>query len=163
MRSHAGTRLEVVVLLLVLALLLISACGSGGASTTAEEPRAGEQAAGSRVVPTMPAARFAQPTTMIDPTRVAGITTTPEVEEVDVEFGAQVYTRLCADCHGESLEGEGDKAAPIDLYELDEAALTNLLRTGGGYGREHLFGLDKVSPEGIKALHAYMQTLTASE
>jgi mono/diheme cytochrome c family protein len=107
----------------------------------------------------MPAASFGQPTTMIDPTKVAESESTPEPEEVDVEFGGQVYSRLCSDCHGEALEGMSGKAEPIDAYELDTEALTNLLRTGGGFGNAHIFGLDKVSPEGIASLQAYLETI----
>ncbi len=152
---------------LLLVALLASACGGGGGAP-ASEPAAADEATAApanagRVVPTMPAARFAAPTTMIDATKVAESGATPEPGEVDVEFGGQVYTRLCADCHGDALEGVSGKAEPIDAYTLDEDALADLLRTGGGFGPEHLFGLDKVSPEGIASLQAHLQSIGASE
>ena len=167
-RTHPGMILFIV-LILTVALLVIAACGGGGASAPAEEPSAGEetdssQGQGGKEVPTMPAANFAAPTTMIDATKVAAeADSTPEAEEVDLEYGGQIYTRRCAECHGDALEGIAGEAVPIAAYELDEDGLTDLLRTGGGFGPEHLFGLDKVSPEGITALQAHMQTLTESE
>ena len=161
--------LTIALALVAVVLLVASACGGGGAAS----PGTGDsgsgvgsgQARGGRVVPTMPVAQFAQPTTMIDPTKVAGQAVTPKAEqaEIDLEFGEQVYARLCVECHGEALGGVAGKAEPIVAHELDESGLTDLLRTGGGYGNEHLFGLDKVSPEGITALQAYMQTLLESE
>ena len=153
-----------ILLVLLLAALLAAACGGQAATTgegTATAPAAPGR--GERVVPTMPPAQFAQPTTMIDLTRVAGAQTTPVPQEVDVEFGGQIYSRLCADCHGAAGEGAAGKGEAVAGAELDEAGLVNLLRTGGEYGREHQFGIEKVSPSGIKALHAWMQTLPAPE
>ena len=167
MRLHTRTRPKSrhsVILFVTVALLVVSACGGGGTDGPEGASVETPQGNGGRVVPTMPSAQFAQPTTMIDATKVAETAATPEPEQaVDLEFGGQIYGRQCADCHGETLEGAAGKAEPIAVYELDKGALTDLLRTGGGYGPEHLFGLDKVSPEGITALQAYMQTLLESE
>ena len=151
-------------LLMMGVMLFAAACGGGGnegapASGSDDSALESTAAQSGRAVPTMPAAQFAAPTTMIDATKVAESAATPAVKEVDVVFGGQVYTRLCADCHGEALEGMSGKAEPIDAYELDTEALTNLLRTGGGFGNAHIFGLDKVSPEGIASLQAYLETI----
>jgi mono/diheme cytochrome c family protein len=97
---------------------------------------------------------------MIDATKVAGSESTPEPGEPDVEFGATTYARLCAECHGDEGEGVADKGQAVAAMD-SEAALEDLLRTGGGYGPEHLFGPDKISPDGIMALHAFMETLPA--
>lgn len=163
--SWGGVWRAAAVGMLTAAILMLAACGGGGA-----EPDAGAEAEATtapanagRVVPTMPAARFAAPTTMIDATKVAESAATPEPEAADAAFGEEVYARLCADCHGEQLEGVAGKAEPIDAYALDVTALTDLLRTGGGNGPEHIFGLDKVSPEGIASLQAYLETLVESE
>lgn len=155
----------VFVIAVLLAALMAAGCGgqvqpgaTEGAATTSAPGR------GSREVPTMPPLRMAQPTTMINPTRVAELRATPSPEQaIDVEFGGQVYARLCAECHGAAGEGVADKGEAVAGMEMDEAALTSLLRTGGEYGREHIFGLDKVSPEGVTALHAWMQALPAAE
>ncbi len=113
----------------------------------------------------MPALALAQPTTMIDLTRVAQ--TTPAAAQAnaqpDVEAGGQIYARHCAECHGAAGEGVPDKGGAVAGLEMDEAALSTLLRTGGEYGPTHLFGIDKVSPDGIKALYAWMQTLPAAQ
>lgn len=152
---------------LMLAALLVAACGGSGAApggtegqaTTAPDTPTRE----GRVAPTMPALNLAQPTTMIDATKLAEKQATPSAEVINVEFGAQVYERHCAECHGAAGEGVADKGEAVAGVEMDEAALATLLRTGGEYGPDHLFGIDKVSPDGIKALHAWMQTLPAPE
>jgi mono/diheme cytochrome c family protein len=160
-RIHAGTRGFVAVVMLVV-MVLVAACGGGGSASTGSAGGSEESATSApsgRVVPTMPAAQFAAPTTMIDATKVAEASSTKEPAEADAAFGGDVYTRLCADCHGEALEGVSGKAEPIETYSLDEAGLDDLLRTGGGYGNDHIFGPDKVSPEGIRSLQAYLETL----
>lgn len=169
LRRYTSYRTTFVTIAVLLAVLLtVSACGRGGGGAPAEEPSGAVEAEATatrspREVPTMPAAQFAQPTTMIDPTKVAERGSTPEVEVVDPAFGAQVYVRLCADCHGEALEGIPGEAEPIEVYALNREELTDLLRTGGGYGPTHLFGLDKVSPEGIASLQAHLESLGESE
>jgi mono/diheme cytochrome c family protein len=165
MRILTGRRLGIssmFVLGLTILALVVASCSSGdGGAASNSEPS--EQMGEDRGVPTMPAASFGQPTTMIDPTKVAERDATPEPDEVDAASGEQVYSRLCADCHGEALEGVSGSAEPIDEYESDVASLTDLLRTGGGFGPDHIFGLDKVSPQGIASLHAYLQALDEEE
>lgn len=150
---------------MLLAALIAAACGgqarSGGSGGEAAPATQGREA---RVVSTMPPLQMAQPTTMIDATRVAELHATPSPQQtIDVELGGRVYTRLCVECHGAEGEGVPDKGKAVAGVEMDAAALSTLLRTGGKLGPDHLFGLDKVSPEGVKALHAWMQTLPAPE
>ncbi len=111
----------------------------------------------------MPAPRFAAPTTMIDATKVAQSKSdaTPEPEpEPDLAFGEAAYIRLCVDCHGDDGTGVADKAETIVGVELDQAAFVDLMRAGGGYGNEHIFGPSKISDDGIVSLLAYVQTLS---
>ena len=152
-------------LAMLLAALLAAACGAPAQpSDTGEAETPATQGREARVVPTMPPLQMAQPTTMINPTRVAELSATPSPEgEVDLEFGAQVYARLCAECHGAEGEGMTDKGKTLAGLTMEEAALVTLLRTGGEAGRDHLFGYDRISSEGITALHAWLQTLPAPE
>jgi len=149
----------------LLAALLIVACGGqAGPSGAATSGESAAPARTARVVPTMPPAQFAQPTTMINPTRVAELRATPSPErEADLELGAQVYARLCSECHGPEGEGVTDKGKTLTGLAMEEADLVTLLRTGGEAGRDHLFGYDRISSEGITALHAWLRTLPAPE
>ena len=153
------------VVLAFLALFVLafaaSACGSSDDSSgdsASSDSAQSENSGGRRVIPTMPPARFAAPTTMIDATKVAGSESTPEPGEPDIEFGTQTFSRLCAECHGDAGQGVADKGEAVGAMDSEEE-LDDLLRTGGGYGPEHLFGPDKISPDGIMSLHAFMQTL----
>ena len=168
LRTHTGA-LRVLVLFLPICLALsMAACGPGRdsegetSSGGSEESEPTSEMVGSRrEVPTMPAARFAQPTTMIDPTRMAASQSTPEAEdgEPDVELGAQTYAQLCAECHGEDGEGVAGTGEALTDYGLDEAGLTDLLRSGGDSGDEHIFDESRISEEDIAALHAFLQSL----
>src|SRR5690606_8344733 len=101
-----------------------------------------------RVVPTMPAARFAMPTTMITVapstavTETAEATATPEPQAgptVDLARGERLYNdRGCAECHGPAGEGVEGQGAAIAGTPLSEDEFTDLLRTGGGIGPDHL-------------------------
>jgi len=107
----------------------------------------------------MPVAQFAAPTTMIDPTKVADANVAPEeTPEPDALLGEQAYTRLCTECHGDKGEGVIDQGDAIAGTVNDPAKLTDLLRTGGDLGSEHLFGPTKISDDGIDALYTYIQT-----
>jgi len=153
------------VLAMLLAALLAAACGgSAQPSGTGDAETPAPQGRGARVVPTMPPLQMAQPTTMINPTRVAELRATPSPErEADLELGAQVYARLCSECHGPEGEGVTDKGKTLTGLAMEEADLVTLLRTGGEAGRDHLFGYDRISSEGITALHAWLRTLPAPE
>ncbi len=146
---------------LVTLLIMLTACGGGSPAPADDGGAAGSSEQSSRQVPTMPAASFAAPTTMIDPTKVAasGAGVTPQPSEGDMVYGGALYAKLCSECHGNKLKGYEGLADPIEVYNLDTAGLADLLRTGGGYGNDHIFGLDKISPESINDLQAYLVSI----
>ena len=148
---------------LFLVVLLLAACGGGSRTDDgAAGAAAGESAQSGRVrgaAPTMPAAQFAAPTSVVDATKVAETAATPEANEPDLDLGASAYARLCAECHGAAGEGVADKGSAVTGLALSEAEVTDLLRTGGGYGNEHIFGPSKISEDGIAGLTAFMATL----
>ena len=49
---------------------------------------------------------------------------------------------------------------PSWAWSWSSAAFVDLLRAGGGYGNEHIFGPTKISDDGIVSLLAYVQTLS---
>lgn len=153
-------RLLTTLLIALLLTWLLSACGGDSA---AEDGATGESAPGARAgreIPTMPAAQFAAPTTMIDPTKVAAAAgETPEAAGADLATGESAYMRLCAECHGDDGTGIADTGSAVTGLNLDAEAMETLLRTGGGFGNEHIFGPSRISEDGIVALAAYMQTL----
>ena len=63
-------------------------------------------------------------------------------------------------CHGDDGTGVAGKAETIVGVELEPVAFVELLRAGGGYGNEHIFGPTKISDDGIVSLLAYVQTLS---
>lgn len=196
--------------LLVVALLM---AGCGGRSRGGEEQAAGEEPA----VPTMPAAQFAQPTTMItleaeeaeaetEAEGEAEVEAEAEAEtEVEAEAeaeteaeaeaeaeaedmavadtedtdtdasetegaeltadqarGLELYTtRKCGDCHGAAAEGVDGQGPPIAGTALTLDEFTDLLRTGGEVGPDHLYGPMMISPSGVDAIHAWLQSLPA--
>jgi mono/diheme cytochrome c family protein len=147
------------ILSLMIVALVLGACGGGAgsddAATDAEAPVVRARSA----APTMPAAQFAAPTSIVDVTKVAETAATPDANEPDLDLGASAYARLCAECHGEAGEGVADKGSAVVGLGLSEADVTDLLRTGGGFGNEHIFGPSKISEDGIAGLTAFMATL----
>ena len=158
--------LMIPLLVMAIALLPLAACRGSDADSTgdsADAPAAQEQQEGGGV-PTMPAAQFAAVEAEVDLTKVAETaeeaTTEPD-DEADLTLGASAYERLCVECHGTAGEGVADKGEAITGVDIDIPALVDLLRTGGGYGNEHIFGPAKISDDGIASLFAFMQTLSA--
>lgn len=154
----------ILIAILCLVTLILAACGrnNGDASSTADEAADTAAVTSKPEVPTMPAAQFAQPTTMIqdsDTTTDTTTTETPEPEEPDLTLGERVYTNKCAECHGAQGEGVVDKGNALTGLTLNEDDFTDLLRTGGDLGPEHLFGAQAISPDGVAGLYAYMQSL----
>lgn len=170
MQLHSD-RLHIVTVALTIfltAATLLTACGGGSnnadstedAASTAAEEEQDESAGGA---PTMPAARFAAVEGDVDLTKVAESAddATPAPDgEADIALGESAYGRLCAECHGEAGEGVADKGEAITDVTLESAAFDDLLRTGGGYGNEHIFGPNTISDDGIASLLAFVQTLT---
>lgn len=76
--------------------------------------------------------------------------------------GQELYlTRKCAECHGDNAEGVPDKGSALAGTTLSEQEFTDLLRTGGDVGPDHLFGPMTISPSGVTAIHAWLQALPA--
>jgi mono/diheme cytochrome c family protein len=161
--------------LLLLSLLLVlsvAACGrnreDSGDST--QSPSADRLAA-----PTMPAGQFtavgeqsiltdtASLTETVQTTQSAQTTQTTQTTAAaspDLSRGEAAYTKnKCGDCHGAKGEGVTDKGNAIAGTTLSLEEFDAVLRTGGGLGNDHIFGRSAVSPSGMEALYAYVQSL----
>lgn len=164
--THTRFAMRWVPLLTVLLLLfaLAAGCGPGdeeagsGSGTTGEEAAADDGSA----VPTMPAARFDQPTPVTDLEEASEADKQKDEEEAaeapDIATGAFVYGNRCAECHGEGAVGT-DQASSLVGLTLSEDDFENLIRTGGELGPDHLFGSTKISPDGLRAVYAYLTSL----
>ena len=142
-------------ILLVLQLLALPAgCGRGDE----ENASGGEGASDRNVVPTMPAARFDQPTPVTDLKDASEADKQEDEGEPDIASGEFVYGNRCAECHGEGAAGT-DQAAELVGLALSEAEFEDLIRSGGELGPDHLFGPTKISPDGLKAVYAYLTSL----
>jgi mono/diheme cytochrome c family protein len=160
------------VLCLYLLTLLLAACG-GGATTSNDGAGESADSFSAPAVPTMPPARFTAVGQQSVMTQTVAVTTTapvtvaavitadaPAAGSAELTRGANSYARNnCAECHGETGEGVGGKGKAIAGTTLTESEFTNLLRTGGGLGNTHIFGPSAVSPGGMTALYAYVQSL----
>ncbi|MCS7221899.1 MAG: cytochrome c [Anaerolineae bacterium] len=142
------------ILIWILIILLLPTCGRRQeASPAAKSPTA-------PLAVTPLQAKFEQPTTMI--TVVATTTPTPK-PVVDLERGKQLYeSKGCSGCHGVQGEGVPGKAKGLAGTSLTEQEFTDILRTGGSgkLGNEHIFGPQKISPSGVKAIYAYIRSLS---
>jgi mono/diheme cytochrome c family protein len=150
---------------LLLLLTLAAGCGPGDELTESGGESAGEEApadsAGS-AVPTMPAARFDQPTPVTDLKGASEADRLEDEEEAaeapDLATGEFVYGNRCAECHGEGATGT-DQASSLVGLTLGEDEFEDLIRTGGELGPDHLFGSTKISPDGLRAVYAYLTSL----
>lgn len=156
-------------LLSILMVLLLAACGRNreGAGDSSQSPSADRLAA-----PTMPAGQFtavgeqsiltdtASLTQTVQTTQSVQTTQTTSTAAPDLARGETAYTKnKCGDCHGAKGEGVADKGNAITDSTLSLEEFDALLRTGGGLGNSHIFGRSAVSPTGMEALHAYVQSL----
>lgn len=166
------------VLALVGGLALLAGCGgdqgeeaAGGAASSTE---AGGESG--RVDPTPLTARFAQPTTIISITTSSAVTETGESTDgagtpepaaasaEDLERGANLFaSKGCAECHGAQGEGVEGKGAGLAGTQLTEAEFEDVLRTGakGELGNDHIYGPSALSPGGLKAMYAWIQSVPA--
>ncbi len=158
--TRFAIRIVPIAAVLLLLLTLVAGCGPDDEQngSSEESPAASETSA----VPTMPAARFDQPTPVTD-LKEASETDKQEDDEQDEETpdiasGAFVYGNRCAECHGEGAEGT-DQASSLVGLTLSEDEFEDLIRTGGELGPDHLFGSTKVSPDGLSAVYAYLTSL----
>lgn len=170
--KSANWKSAVHVTVLAASLALVTACGGGPSASTPAQP-----------TPTRPSASFAMPTTMITPTpaeaaptvqptsaataeAAAASAVAATVPTPDLARGQTVYVnRKCGDCHGEQGEGVPDKGSAIAGTVLSLQEFTEVLRTGGKgtLGNEHIFGAGAISPGGMTALHAWLQSLPPAE
>lgn len=164
-------------ILLFIVLLLVVACGrnrDAGDASGSQSPSADRLAA-----PTMPAGQFvavgeqsvltgtANLTETIPTTQTAQITGTAQITQsgnaattADLTRGETAYIKnKCGDCHGAKGEGVTDKGGPVAGTTIAFAEFDKVLRTGGGLGNTHIFGRSAVSPSGMEALYAYVQSL----
>lgn len=155
--SHPWKPLLITACLLLLAGL--SACGSRNrpGEVVAPEPTAVRTRA---AVPTMPPARFGQPTSVVDVEKAKQTQEELAAQEAAerVASGEFIYGNKCAECHGEGATGTAAGESLVGM-NLDEAAFTDLLRTGGQLGNDHLFGPTSISPDGVKGIYAYLTSL----
>lgn len=158
------------------ALALLAGCGgerAGDAASGAGSSAAAEGEGGA-ADPTPLTARFAQPTTIISITSSSAVTESAESAESagtpepaaasaeDLERGANLYaTKGCAECHGDEGEGVEGKGAALAGTQLSEAEFEDVLRTGakGELGNDHIYGPGALSPGGLKAMYAWVQSL----
>ncbi|MFN3979116.1 MAG: c-type cytochrome [Caldilinea sp.] len=153
---------------LLIVSLSLAACG--GATAQQSAAGGGGQPV---VVPTMPPARFtpvpqqaAASSALMQPTastQVAADEATTVNEQI-LQRGATIFVnRKCYECHGEQAEGITDKGATLAGTQLTLSEFTTVLRTGksGEIGPDHIFGPSAISPGGVEALYAWLQSLPA--
>jgi len=158
-------------LIAILSILLFSvACGrSQGTGSTASSGDSASGQASSRArpaAPTMPSGNFTavgQQSILTETTSLTETTATTEtagITAVDLSRGESAYTKNnCGDCHGPNGEGVADKGGAVAGTTLSLEEFDAILRTGGGLGNTHIFGRSAVSPSGMEALYAYVQSL----
>ena len=152
-----------VVLAVLLLLTLLAACGNGDDAGPSDDDDASSSvpAASDRdIVPTMPAARFDQPTPVTDMEEASRADQEEDEGEMgpDVATGELIFGNRCAECHGEGAEGSEQASSLVGL-SMSENSFEDLIRTGGDLGPDHLFGSTKVSPDGLSAVYAYLTSL----
>jgi mono/diheme cytochrome c family protein len=152
-----------VIIVVIVALCLFAACGGGSNS---DAPAAGS--ADAPVAPTMPAGQFVAVGEQSGLTKTVTLTTTTATTQTaaaapDLARGEAAYTKnKCGDCHGAKGEGVADKGNAIAGTTMTLEAFDAVLRTGGGLGNSHIFGRSAVSPSGMEALYAYVQSLSGN-
>ena len=157
------------ILLAMMALMfMLGACGGSSSGGGSSAPAATKVA-----VPTMPVANFAQPTTMIDVKASAGVTQTaptgtPDATptQAELDLGARLYQEKgCGDCHGAQAEGVSSKGSALAGTKLSASQFDDVMRTGdkGKLGVDHIYGPNAISPEGMRAIHAWLVSLSAGK
>ena len=143
-------------------LLLLIVMGWLAVSCTAQGPTMSREAL---PTPTILTASFTAVAGDLNQESIKEAQSTPETaaveDEVDLELGQRIYGNLCAQCHGQDLQGT-DQGGALTALEMTPEDFTVLLRTGGGIGNQHLFGTTRVSQTGIKALLGYLESLSDS-
>jgi mono/diheme cytochrome c family protein len=147
---------------LVVVALIFAACGGSNSSSSASN-------GGTPIpTPTQMSGSFTAVGEQSVLTDTAELLETASVTEsassantnVDLSVGERSYTKnKCGDCHGAKGEGVADKGNAIAATSLSLEEFDKVLRTGGGLGNSHIFGRSAVSPSGMEALYAYVQSL----
>jgi mono/diheme cytochrome c family protein len=155
--------------ILALSLLLLVACGdrdepSSASSGNIEGSQSAPPATEAPAAPTMPAGNFTAVGEQSILTDTANLTQTQTITTsaptVDLAVGQRAYERnKCGDCHGAQGEGVADKGNAIAGAQLTLEEFDEILRTGADIGNSHIFGRSAVSPTGMEALYAYVQSL----
>ena len=140
------------ILLIVLGLpLLLFACGRS-------QPSSAEPTKDLLAATPLTTHVFKQPTTIIKEAAAEKVET-PEVAAADLARGERSYTaKKCGDCHGAKGEGVEGKGKALAGISLSEEEFTDILRTGGGLGNSHLYGVQAISPSGMEALYAFVKS-----
>lgn len=159
-------------LVLFLALLVITACGRTRDTAAEVGGEASSPSSDRLAAPTMPAGQFtavgeqsvltstAVLTETAPATQSTQMTQTTAVALPDLSRGEAAYTKnKCGDCHGAQGEGVADKGNAIAGTAITFEEFDQVLRTGGGLGNTHIFGRSAVSPSGMEALYAHVQSL----
>ncbi|MEZ4731843.1 MAG: cytochrome c [Caldilineaceae bacterium] len=158
-------------ILAILFILLFSvACGRSqgtGSTTSRGDSASGQSSSSARpAAPTMPSGNFTAVgqqsilTGTTSLTETMATTETVSATAADLARGESAYTKNnCGDCHGSAGEGVADKGGAIAGATLSLEEFDAVLRTGGGLGNTHIFGRSAVSPSGMEALYAYVQSL----
>ncbi|MDE0312161.1 MAG: cytochrome c [Caldilineaceae bacterium] len=157
-RTGFASRFVPALAVLLVLLTLAAGCGPDDELT---DP-GGEAPAESEAVPTMPAARFEQPTPVTDLEEASAADKQADEEEAaeepDIAMGEFAYGNRCAECHGEGAAGTDQGSSLVGLA-MSEVEFEDLIRTGGELGPDHLFGSTKISPDGLRAVYAYLTSL----
>lgn len=187
---RGGRRVQVIGGLLLVVVLLLAACGgrgrggdsgesgtSGRAEPAVPTMPAAQFAQPTTMITVAPSdAVTATAPAEVASTEVATATTATETPSAATATpaatggeltaqqarGQELYTtRKCGQCHGANAEGVPDKGSAVAGTTLSLEAFTDLIRTGGEIGPDHLFGPMTISPSGVTAIHAWLQALPA--
>ncbi|MEZ4868707.1 MAG: c-type cytochrome [Caldilineaceae bacterium] len=113
----------------------------------------------------MPAGNFTavgQQSILTDTETLTQTSSTTTTVAADLTRGEAAYTKnKCNECHGAQGEGVADQGKAIAGTTLTFEEFDAVLRTGGGLGNSHIFGRSAVSPSGMEALYAYVQSLVS--
>ena len=163
--TRSARRFVPILAVLLFLITLAAGCGPGDEQTSSGGETSGEEApaaSDSSAVPTMPAARFDQPTPVTDLKEASEADRQEDEEEAaeepDIAMGEFVYGNRCVECHGEGATGAAQASSLVGLT-LSEDEFEDLIRTGGELGPDHLFGSTKISPDGLRAVYAYLTSL----
>lgn len=150
-----------IIVAIFLVTLVAAACGGnkGGGNSAAADAA---PTAPPLPIPTKNFQAVGQLTVLTDTVAVTETaqTTQTAAPSADLKRGETAYTKnKCGDCHGAKGEGVTDKGKAVGGTTLSFDDFDKVLRTGGGLGNTHIFGRSAVSPSGMEALYAYVQSL----